>query len=113
VFVNALMDVPVPAITPDILDMSDEEQALLRYLESLPYDDGAAAVPMHAAPSFELRAFPDGSHTTTDTSELVPRQVARGAAKRALLEGRDTDRLARLRAKNRRAQAKYRGRLRV
>jgi hypothetical protein len=111
--VNAPMDVPVPAVTPDILAMSEEDQSLLRYLETLPYDDDAIFLPKHAAPSLELRAFADGAYTTTDNSRRVPGQAATGATKRGLSEDRDMDSLARLRAKNRLAQAKYRGRLRV
>jgi hypothetical protein len=109
--VNALMDVPVPAVTPDILAMSEEDQSLLRYLETQPYDDDAVFLPMHAAPS--LQTFADGAHTTTDNSGRVPGQAAQGATKRGLSEDRDMDPLTRLRAKNRLAQAKYRGRLRV
>jgi hypothetical protein len=53
------------------------------------------------------------AHMTKDNSERAPAQAARGAAKRGVSEDGVTGPLARLRAKNRRAQAKYRGRLRV
>jgi hypothetical protein len=107
--VDALFGLPAPALMPDGLDGSDDVDSFLRYIESLP--DGAGAQ-LQSSSSHDFWASADGAPTTMDASEhshghkghTVGRDRSRGA---------DLELMARVRERNRRAQASYRRRLKV
>jgi hypothetical protein len=97
-----------PCALDDAWDMSDDDHLLLRYIDTLPDDGPNAAQEMQLCQPAELstRAAPaEGSHHGYGNMAHPWERPSLGAAK--------AGRAARLRDKNRRAQARYRSKLKV